>query len=49
MRDLKSASLTFDNRDILTIEMDTDQEAFIRSYILDEDVAEQEAHEALLS
>ena len=47
MRDLKYACLTYDNRDILTIEMDSDTEAFIRSYILDEDVAEKEAHEKL--
>ena len=45
MRDLKYACLTSDNRDILTIEMDCDTEAFIRSYILDEDVAEKEAFE----
>ena len=44
MRDLKTAILTLDNRDIITIEMDNDQEAFIRSYILDEDVAEHEAY-----
>jgi hypothetical protein len=48
MRDLRHACLTFDNRDILTIEMDSDTEAFIRSYILDEDVAEKEAYEAML-
>lgn len=40
MKDVIHASLTYDNRDIITIEKETDQEAFIRSYILDEDLAE---------
>ena len=44
MKEIKHASLTHDNRDILTIETDTDFEAYIRSYILDEDTAELETH-----
>ena len=44
MRDVIHASLTFDNRDIITIEKEKESEAFIRAYILDEDIAEQEEH-----
>ena len=40
MKEIKHASLTQDNCNILTIETDNDFDAYIRSYILDEDKAE---------
>lgn len=45
MKDLIQASLTFDNRTILTIEQSSEHEAFIRAYILDQDAYEFEQHQ----
>lgn len=45
MKDLKTAILTYDNLNIITVELDNDQEAYIRCYILNEDAAEKIKHE----
>lgn len=38
MKDIAHASMTFDDKMILTIEKEKDHEAYIRAYILDEDI-----------
>ena len=45
MKDIAHVSMTFDDKMILTIEKEKDDEAFIRAYILDEDIAGLEAHD----
>lgn len=45
MKDIIYASMTFDDKKILTIEKENDHEAYIRAYILDEDAAELEEHD----
>ena len=45
MKDVIQASLTFDNKTILTIEQTAEHEAFIRAYILDQNAYELEQHQ----
>ena len=49
MKDLKTALLTLDNKNIITVEMDNDQEAFIRSYVLNESDRQNMICEATLA
>ena len=47
MKSLVFATLTYDNKSILTIEKNKDDMAFIRCYILDKNTADKENHERL--